>query len=354
MDREIEFLNAKTAEERIANLKTLLAEEKEKPEVLPQFANNHIHTTFSFSPYSPTAAVWAARRAGLPTAGIMDHDSISGAAEFREAAKLAGVGSTCGIEMRIDYSDSPFPGRRLNNPDQDGVAYMTFHSIKARYFDRVREFLKPHVELRNERNRKELENINRALNLHLDFDRDVVPLSQYENGGSITERHLFYATAKAVIPDGSEDEQYKLLGKYKSGLNKEIFIPAKEELITLKEAIAFADEIDAYLCYAYLGDVGASPTGDKAAAKYEDDYLEELMEFLSDAGIKAITYMPSRNTAEQLDRLMKLCDKYNMMQISGEDINQPSQSFICKELADPRFAHLVDAAWNLVKREEEG
>ena len=62
MDREIEFLNAPTAEQRLENLKTLLAEEKEKPAVLPQYANNHIHTTFSFSPYSPTAAVWAARR----------------------------------------------------------------------------------------------------------------------------------------------------------------------------------------------------------------------------------------------------------------------------------------------------
>ena len=354
MDRDIEFLNAATAEQRIENLKTLLAEEKEKPEALPQYANNHIHTTFSFSPYSPTAAVWAARRAGLLTAGIMDHDSISGAAEFREAARLAGVGSTCGIEMRVDCHATPFADKSLNNPDQTGVAYMTFHSIKARYFDKLAEFLKPHVELRIERDRKELEAINRELGTNIDFDRDVVPLSQYANGGSITERHLFYAAAKAVLPEGTEAEQYKLLGQYKSGLNKKIFIPAKEELISLEEAVEFADEIDAILCYAYLGDVGASPTGDKAAAKFEDDYLDELMAYLHDAGIKAITYMPSRNTLEQMDRLMALCDRYEMKQISGEDINQPSQSFICKQLADPKFAHLVDAAWDLVKREENG
>ena len=53
MDREIDFLNAATAEERLANLAVLLQEEKEKPKALPQYANNHIHTTFSFSPYSP-------------------------------------------------------------------------------------------------------------------------------------------------------------------------------------------------------------------------------------------------------------------------------------------------------------
>ena len=51
MDREIVFLNAETPEQRLENLKKLLAEEKEKPEVLPQYSNNHIHTTFSFSPH---------------------------------------------------------------------------------------------------------------------------------------------------------------------------------------------------------------------------------------------------------------------------------------------------------------
>jgi hypothetical protein len=50
---------------------------------------------------------------------------------------------------------------------------------------------------------------------------------------------------------------------------------------------------------------------------------------------------------------MGLCEQYGLKQISGEDINSPSQSFICRQLADPRFAHLVDAAWKLVEREKE-
>ena len=41
--------------------------------------NNHIHTNYSFSPYSPSKAIWMAFKSGLSTAGIMDHDSISGA-----------------------------------------------------------------------------------------------------------------------------------------------------------------------------------------------------------------------------------------------------------------------------------
>ncbi len=354
MDREIEFLNASDAEQRLANLKTLLAEEKESPAVLPQYANNHIHTTFSFSPYSPTAAVWAARRAGLQTAGIMDHDSISGAREFRRAAALAGVGATCGVEMRIDWRGTPFGDKKTNNPDQIGVSYMTFHSIRERYFDQMRDFIAPYRKLRNQRNIKMLAKIKEVTGITVDFENDVLPLSEYANGGSVTERHLFFALAKKVIPEGSEDEQYKLLGKYKSGLIRDVYVAPTDELVPLDTAIDLANGIDAILCYPYLGDVTKSVTGDKAAAKFEDDYLDELVEYIAKKKIPAITYMPSRNTPEQLDRLMALCDKYNLKQISGEDINSPSQSFICKQLAEPKFAHLVDAAWELVNREKEG
>lgn len=354
MDREIVFLNAETPEQRLENLKKLLAEEKEKPEVLPQYSNNHIHTTFSFSPYSPTAAVWAARRAGLSTAGIMDHDSIGGAAEFRKAAKLAGVGSTCGVEMRISWKDTPFAARRINNPDQCGVAYMAFHSIRERYFEQTAEFLKPYREKRNARNIRMLKNIEEKTGIALDFEKDVLPLSEYSNGGSVTERHLLFALAKKVIPDGSEEEQYKLLGKYKAGLIHEVYIEPTDELMSLDEAIAFAKDVDAILCYPYLGDVTESPTSDKKAAKFEDEYLDELMAYLPEKGIAAVTYMPSRNTETQLERLMGLCEKHGLQQISGEDINSPSQSFICKQLANPKYAHLVDAAWKLVEREKEG
>ena len=80
----LNLLNAPTREERIANLKEVL-KTTTFPEMVPQYINNHIHTTYSFSPYSPTAAVYAARMEGLCTAGIIDHDSISGAEEFLEA-----------------------------------------------------------------------------------------------------------------------------------------------------------------------------------------------------------------------------------------------------------------------------
>ena len=49
--------------------------------------NNHVHTSFSFSPYSPAMAAWKARAAGLKAVGIMDHDTVAGCEEMLEAAR---------------------------------------------------------------------------------------------------------------------------------------------------------------------------------------------------------------------------------------------------------------------------
>ena len=96
----LEKLNAPAREERLANLREVL-KTTEFPPMAPQYINNHIHTTYSFSPYSPTAAVYAARMEGLCTAGIIDHDSISGAREFLAAAELVGMPVTVGMECRV-------------------------------------------------------------------------------------------------------------------------------------------------------------------------------------------------------------------------------------------------------------
>ena len=115
--------------------------------------------------------------------------------------------------------------------------------------------------------------------------------------------------------------------------------------------VKLCNEIDAFLCYAYLGDVGDSVTGDKKAQKFEDDYLEDVFECLKEEGVKSVTYMPTRNTPAQLTRLRGLCDQYGMFQISGEDINSPRQSFVIKAMENPLFQNLIDATWKLIEHE---
>ncbi len=385
LQKELALLNVDDPAERLDNLKKILAEEAVKPEVKPEFANNHIHTIYSFSPYSPTAAVYMARAEGLETAGIMDHDSIGGAEEFRKAGEIAGIGTTCGMECRVSLADTALAGRKVNNPDQAGVAYMAIHSVPAPGFARLQQVFAPLREKRNIRNRKMLANINdlmRPYGIELDFDKDVVPLSNFNVGGSITERHLLYAlSVKIVSICGKEncaefvknnlhlplsEKQtaqlsdpanphllYDLLGVLKAQLVEKIYIPATDECLPLAEVVKLADEVGAILCYPYLGDVTNSVTGDKKAAKFEVDFLDELIDVLKAEGVKAITYMPARNTPEQIARLQKLCRDNGMIEISGEDVNSSRQSMICPQLALPQFTHLVKKAWELVEREKQ-
>ena len=376
----LEKLNDPSREIRLKNLREIAAV-TEFPEAVPRYINNHIHTTYSFSPYSPTAAVYAARMEGLCTAGIIDHDSIAGAREFIDAAAIIGMPVTVGMECRVSMRGTALEGLRTNNPDQIGVSYMTIQSVPHDRIEELQEFFAPYREARNKRNKAMTERICQVIpGMDLDFERDVMPLSMCHDGGSITERHLMYALAikmtrmygkgdglikkleelglelsekqKAQLGDISYPfYEYDLLGILKSAFVPMIFIDADEECPALKEMVELCCRIDAYLCYAYLGDVGDSVTGDKKAQKFEDDHLQLVFDTLKDAGVGCITYMPTRNTPQQLDTLRELCRSYDMFEISGEDINSPRQSFIIKAMEDERFSNLIDATWKLIEHE---
>ena len=373
-------LNAPTKEARLANLKEVL-KDTVFPPMVPQYINNHIHTTYSFSPYSPTAAVYAARMEGLCTAGIIDHDSISGAKEFLEAAEIVDIPVTIGMEARISMDGTRLEGRRTNNPDQVGVSYMTIQSVPHDKIDVLTEFFKPYQAARHERNRKMIAKINELVGVELDYDKDVLPLSEAADNGGVTERHLMYALAIALVKQVGKGQgmidkltsvgmtlsekqkamlldteypfyEYDVLGMLKGTFVPKIFIDATDECPKLPDMVKLCREIDAYLCYAYLGDVGDSVTGDKKAQKFEDDYLDDVFECLKEEGVKAVTYMPTRNTPAQLERLRGLCDQYGMFQISGEDINSPRQSFIIRAMENPMFQNLIDATWKLIEHEK--
>ena len=377
-----ELLELLNAENGLENLKTLLKTEPLPP--VGRDVNNHIHTTYSFSPYSPTAAVWFARAAGLCTCGLMDHDSIAGSEEFLAAAKEVGMGATIGLECRVSFKNTPFGDRRLNNPDQDGVVYMALHGVPHNRAAEVNAFFAPYRAARNERNRKMVAAVNQLMGQYgvtIDFEKDVLPLSNYAKGGSVTERHISSALAYRMLEVIGKGEtlvkfiretmqlplsdkiagflcdeknphmRYDLLGWIKSTLIAKFYIDATDECPDVREVLALSEKVGAISAYAYLGDVGDSVTGDKRAQKFEDDFLDELVPFLAGLGYRAITYMPSRNTPAQLKRIRALCDKYGLFQISGEDINSPRQSFVCEAQRAPEFANLYEATWALIAHE---
>ena len=316
----------------------------------------------------------------------MDHDSLSGAEEFLRAAALVGMPATVGMECRASMKNTALCGKRINNPDQKSVAYVALHGIPNQSIDLLNGFFSYYRFRRGERNRKMCENINALLGnygLELDYDNDVLPLSMAHEGGSVTERHILYALAKKItarfdepekVVDFLENEmklsisqkvrgqilsgrdhpefyEYDILGALKSNMVEKFYIEADAECPDIFELQKVCSACGAVFAYAYLGDVGDSVTGDKKAQKFEDDYLELLFYELDHIGFDAVTYMPSRNSEEQLRRIMELCEKHRFFQISGEDINSPRQSFLCNAMENEMFAHLSDAAYALIGHE---
>ena len=379
-------VNSVSVEERLAAVRAMGASVKDGVSPTGE-VNNHVHSIYSFSPYSPAMIAVKAAEAGLQTVGIMDHDSVSGCAEFLEACKAINIASTVGFEMRVNMNGTLVQGHKTNNPDEVNISYIALHGIPATKLQAVEDFLRPIRQARVARDRKEVEKLNGLLTKRgaptLDFDDDVMSLSEAVNGGSITERHILYALALKLIDthgrgqvlvdfvqtqmrvplSGKLREQlldadnphysYDLLGAFKSALVPEFFVRSNhDECPSIYEVVRLAKEIGAILAYAYLGDVDNSATGDKQSEKFEDDYLDALVLELVKIGFKAITYMPPRNTKKQLLRLQKLCREYRLMEISGVDINSSRQSFNCPILLEPEFRHLADAAWALIAHEK--
>ena len=355
------------------------------PAVLEE-VNNHVHTTYSFSPYEPAAAAYAALKAGLGIVGSIDHDSIGAADEMLTAGEQLGIATTVGFELRVSFLDTPLAKKKINNPDSEGIVYMCVHGVPKQHIPTAKAFLAPLQAVRNRRNKEQVEALQSLVGgygFKLDFERDVLPLSHYGQGGSVTERHILYAMARQSIQMFAKgerlvgflkndlkislankveswllDEQnphyaYDLLGVYKSNFLSRFFIqPSKEECLDVRNVVDFANSIGAIAAYAYLGDVAESVTGDKKAEKFEDDFLEELLDLLVDCRFPAITYMPPRNTIEQMSRLQALAKERNLMEISGVDINSSRQSMNCPELLGPSARHLVSNAWALVAHEK--
>lgn len=377
-------LNAAKREDRLSALKELIAFENANgldPVKRENDSNNHIHTIYSFSPYSPTAAAYMAYTAGLTSCGIMDHDSLSGAEEFTQACKFLGMGYTCGVEVRAKFNRRHWG--KINHPDQEDCVYMAAHGVPAQNVAAFNAYLEKYRARRVERDRKMTELINGKFGkfgFNIDFEKDVYDASQAAEGGSITERHLMNALAKkleerfgrtealiefltrdlelgvgekqkAFLTDSENPHfNYDLLGVLKAD-TKFFYIDAEDEMPDVVEFVNTAVSFGAIPAYAYLGDVGDSVTGDKRAQKFEDDFLDELIDEVRSVGIRAVAYMPTRNTEAQLDRLRALCAAKGLFEISGEDINSPRQKFECKALANPRYANLIDSTWALIGHE---
>src|SRR5205814_5305279 len=90
-------------------------------------ADLHLHTTFSDGTYSPEEVVREAKRHGLATIALTDHDTVEGCARMADACAAAGIEFIPGSELTAEaegrelhilgyYLDTHDPGLRAAGP----------------------------------------------------------------------------------------------------------------------------------------------------------------------------------------------------------------------------------------------
>jgi len=367
----IEQLNNSKKSKRLTALKQLKKLEKKDATLIPKLreydTNIHIHSFYSFSPYSPTKAAYMAYKSGLKTMGIVDHDTLSGANEFLKACDILNRAGTVGFECRVHFD--VFNGEEtINNPAQKNNAYITVHGVPKKYIKKADDFLKLLREKRNLRNIKMTAIINENFkddNISIDFYNDVIPLSKLKEGGSVTERHLLYILGLKIIAKfGKGKELVDFLYKKGYELNdmqrvfllekdnpyyeydllcvlkgkiKTFYVAATDECVDIKELVSFSNSIGAITAYPF-----------NSTVNYGQENLDKLFIQLKNAGINAVSYSPLKITDEHRKKVQNLCRHYELLEINGNDINSPRNKFDNEELLKEEFANLTDSSWAVI------
>jgi UDP-glucose 4-epimerase len=167
--------------------------------ILPKPVNvtdvfQHCHSTYSHSPNNtPSYIAWRGYVLGLKVTGVVDHDTIAGFSEFREAARILGLRNpTCGYEQRLMPKNTPFETMSTNSPGNKGETYVAFHAVTR---DRHEIQEKRVIPAKIARFRKTLAFINGIVDLKLDYDTHVALLTE---AGNPTEKHVAEALAQRV------------------------------------------------------------------------------------------------------------------------------------------------------------
>ncbi len=362
MQREdlIKMLSHPSKRKRLKGVSLLKKAEADDSSLVPsktgEDINLAIHTDYSFSPYSPSLAVYMAYKSGLSLAGISDHDTLSGAEEFKKAAEILNIEASYGVQLRVKANFGK--EMQFNSIYENNVAFVSIKGVPFSCVKKLNKRLESVRRARLARDREMTARLNariKKFGMSVDFVRDVLKNSRFLGGGTITERHILFAFAKKIcekyssaeeiknfLKDGLKigwDERFDLfLSDGKSPyfaydlvdcIKNEIrffYVPATDA-IELKEAVALAKEFGGLVTYNYLGGTVRHIGGEEKVFPAEDNNAEEIISVLAAAGVDGIECVMPNITDEKLSVIDELAAKYDMFVLPCFDINSPRQRF---------------------------
>jgi 3',5'-nucleoside bisphosphate phosphatase len=249
-------------------------------------ADFHLHSTFSDGILRPADLVRYAAEQGVTIMSLTDHDSTEGLAEATAACKEHGITLVPGCEISTDIVDDEVHvlGHFLDPGDP-----------------KLQEFLQINRDGRFDRGRRMVENLNR-----LGIDVTWARVQEIAGDAAIGRPHI----AQALVEKGYVATVAEAFDRY-IGRNG----PAYSERIKLTpcQAVEFIVKVGGIATFAH-------PQFTVSAA--------EILPDLADAGLTGIEVYYKDLQREQVDDLLAMAERYNLIPMGGSDyhgLNNPGE-----------------------------
>jgi predicted metal-dependent phosphoesterase TrpH len=250
----------------------------------------HTHSKESDGTFSPEELIFYAKKKGLRSVAITDHDTVSGLLKAKPVAFKEGIELVPGVEISADYKSGEL-------------------HILGYYFDPVCEYLISGLDMlkkaREKRNPKMVEKLN-DMGMKITFD-DV---AKYAGGKIIGRPHIARALIEAGYASSFEDAFARLIGKGKPAYVKKDRMSPYDAVSVIKKSggVAFV----------------AHPVSLELDT---DEYKSAFSEF-KDAGFDGIEVFHTKHSKQETEFFKSLAEEFEFLISGGSDFHTPGDNAI--------------------------
>lgn len=154
-------------------------------------ANLQIHTNNSFSPYTPSLAVFMAYKFGIRLCGLCDNYTLRGADEFIKACKMLNLTYSVGVELRADF-----------NFLEIGSANVLLLGIAQRFHKQTQEALRVFRENQKGNIEATCLSVNKKIKrfgFTIDVNKDVLKVIPKNKDRVLLSKYVFFALANKLV-----------------------------------------------------------------------------------------------------------------------------------------------------------
>lgn len=247
----------------------------------------HTHTNASDGDYSPDELIEKAKREGIKTLGITDHDTLAGVQNM--SSNHSGIEVIPGIEISVKIDDGrlhilgydfDIHDKKLNDKMRE-LQNRSLYSVMGIICQIKKDY---GIEFSTDE-------VLSILNKKTNIGRPDVAKVMMELGfvGSVRDAFDMYLI-----------DAYKRMGNVSKGISK-------------KEAVELIKSANGLVVLAHPHSLNLSPSE-------LDSFVSEMVDY----GLDGIEVYHSNHTKEMMDEYERLADKYNLLVSGGSDYHGPS------------------------------